>query len=245
MKELNLYVLAGGVHLEPGGQPIEPYYDAGGNLHADFRLSADGEYLALVQPDGTVAHQYVPEYPQQYTDVSYGLAQVVTEFVPEKVELSYLVPSDGSLGTTWTEKSFDESSWTGGLQIPPVLVTEAGTGTPDYVEIENLHSEPVDTSGWVVAVNRPNLGITGVAGWSALPSQMDVGEVICWDDVDARWGHLWEGRTEGDDYKNIPFSNYGPGWVMIVDDEGRVVDFVAWGDNEGDIANMAGTGDGF
>jgi len=43
-------------------------------LHTNFKLSAGGEYLALVRPDETIAHEYAPEYPQQLTDVSYGLA---------------------------------------------------------------------------------------------------------------------------------------------------------------------------
>ena len=48
---------------------------AGQELHANFKLDAGGEYLALVQADGsTVAHEYAPRYPQQYLDVGYGLA---------------------------------------------------------------------------------------------------------------------------------------------------------------------------
>src|SRR5690606_41145562 len=35
-------------------------------LHANFKLSADGEYLALIKPDGkTVCHAYAPKYPNQ------------------------------------------------------------------------------------------------------------------------------------------------------------------------------------
>ena len=43
-------------------------------LHANFSLSADGEYLALVRPDGTtVEHAYAPAFPEQFPDISYGL----------------------------------------------------------------------------------------------------------------------------------------------------------------------------
>jgi len=43
-------------------------------LHTNFLLSADGEYLALVRPDGqTVASEYAPEFSEQVTDVSYGI----------------------------------------------------------------------------------------------------------------------------------------------------------------------------
>lgn len=45
-------------------------------LHTNFALSADGEYLGLIKPDGvTVAHEYAPRFPAQSDDVSYGLVQ--------------------------------------------------------------------------------------------------------------------------------------------------------------------------
>ena len=47
---------------------------APGELHTDFKLSASGEFLALIKPDGTsVATEFAPEYPSQGTDISYGL----------------------------------------------------------------------------------------------------------------------------------------------------------------------------
>ena len=45
---------------------------AGQPLHTSFELDGDGEYLALVAPDGvTIATEYAPA--KQYPDVSYGL----------------------------------------------------------------------------------------------------------------------------------------------------------------------------
>jgi len=45
-------------------------------LHANFSLNADGEYLALVMPDGvTIASQFTPQFPQQYSGYSYGVFQ--------------------------------------------------------------------------------------------------------------------------------------------------------------------------
>ncbi|HEV8542937.1 MAG TPA: lamin tail domain-containing protein [Verrucomicrobiae bacterium] len=41
-------------------------------LHTNFSLSETGEYLALVQPDGTIATEFSPAYPSQRPDVSYG-----------------------------------------------------------------------------------------------------------------------------------------------------------------------------
>jgi len=48
----------------------------GARLHTSFQLSAGGEYLALVKPDGvTIASEFAPVFPQQMPDVSFGFAQ--------------------------------------------------------------------------------------------------------------------------------------------------------------------------
>src|SRR5438094_1730384 len=50
----------------------------GAPLHTDFSLKASGEYLALINPSGSVATEFGPKFPEQFPDVSYGLAQDVT-----------------------------------------------------------------------------------------------------------------------------------------------------------------------
>ncbi len=48
--------------------------DPQGNPHTNFSLSGGGEYLAIVQPDGsTIDDQITPEYPPQFRDISYGI----------------------------------------------------------------------------------------------------------------------------------------------------------------------------
>ncbi|MDO8629283.1 MAG: lamin tail domain-containing protein, partial [Phycisphaerales bacterium] len=50
--------------------------DPAGELHTNFDLDADGEYLALVMPDGTtIVSQFAPKFPKQIDDVSYGVTQ--------------------------------------------------------------------------------------------------------------------------------------------------------------------------
>ncbi len=47
---------------------------AGATLHTNFALSAAGEYLGLIKPDGvTVAFEFSPEYPALEDDTSYGM----------------------------------------------------------------------------------------------------------------------------------------------------------------------------
>jgi hypothetical protein len=85
-------------------------------LHTDFSLKASGEYLALLKPDASVATEFAPVFPPQYPDVSYGLAQDVTTntLVPSGALARVRIPTDGSLGTTWTQIGFNDSTWTAG-----------------------------------------------------------------------------------------------------------------------------------
>lgn len=47
--------------------------DPAAELHTSFALSAEGEYLGLIQPDGvTAAAEFAPAFPAQRVDVSYG-----------------------------------------------------------------------------------------------------------------------------------------------------------------------------
>ena len=45
---------------------------AGGELHTDFKLDADGESVLLVRPDGVTIASGFPGYPPQEQDTSYG-----------------------------------------------------------------------------------------------------------------------------------------------------------------------------
>lgn len=114
--------------LEPGeylvvfasNKNIETYIDPAGYLHADFSLNAEGEYLALTDPNETIIHEYSPQYPRQVEDVSFGLlssATTVTLVGPAQAT-SALVPTNGALDApavgvapAWTLPTFNDSSW--------------------------------------------------------------------------------------------------------------------------------------
>jgi hypothetical protein len=46
--------------------------DTGDELHTNFKLKADGEYLGLFDTTGTVVSDFTPKFPSQTADVSYG-----------------------------------------------------------------------------------------------------------------------------------------------------------------------------
>lgn len=71
----------GSVTINPGqylvvfasGQETNDFVDDLGYLHTNFRLNADGDFLAIVEPDGkTISHQY-SLYPPQRENFSYGI----------------------------------------------------------------------------------------------------------------------------------------------------------------------------
>ncbi|MDC0936695.1 lamin tail domain-containing protein, partial [Pirellulales bacterium] len=86
---------------------------AGQNLHTNFALSEQGEYLALVQPDGaTIADAFAP-FPEQVADVSYGRGgqTLISEnLVGEQAPVKALVPDAGT-SSTWYAPGFDDSTW--------------------------------------------------------------------------------------------------------------------------------------
>jgi hypothetical protein len=69
----------------------------GAPLHTNFRLAEEGEYLALVRPDGiSIASQFSPAFPPQFADVSYGLPTNSTSY-------SYLAfPTPGTTNSAGT-----------------------------------------------------------------------------------------------------------------------------------------------
>lgn len=117
----------------------------GGELHANFKLSANGEYLALVEPDGLTIHDEIaPAYPVQYAGVSFGrLADGTTGYFSEPTPAAENGPTtfDGFVEDVVTvdkPRGFYENPF-------PVTLT---TSNPDLSIRYTLDgSPPTETSG--------------------------------------------------------------------------------------------------
>ncbi len=83
-------------------------------LHANFKLAADGGYLGLFQPGGTLAYHYQP-YPAQYEDKPYGIQHTVatTPLIAANATLRYWVPTATSSpsNATWTARTYNDGTW--------------------------------------------------------------------------------------------------------------------------------------
>ncbi len=87
----------------------------GARLHTNFKLDGQGEYLALVRPDGSIASEFAP-FPQQVSGVSYGLGVLSTNstLVPTNALVRVRIPSSGGDGTNWLYAGFNDGAWTVG-----------------------------------------------------------------------------------------------------------------------------------
>ncbi|MEX2381479.1 MAG: CotH kinase family protein [Opitutales bacterium] len=117
---------------------------AGSELHTNFSLSSDGEYLGLIEPDGeTVAHDYAPEYPPQLRDISYGIVLNIesTTFLTQGAPVKWHVPLDAEeMPFDWKEPELDAGAWAdgttglgfgdGAAHLPPGTVGNVALGKP-------------------------------------------------------------------------------------------------------------------
>jgi hypothetical protein len=108
--------------------------DSLGNLHTNFSLNVDAEYVALVRPNLTVASEYGADgqvYPPQRTDISYGIANetasmtLVSQIDSARV---HVPTSAAQFPQNWYERDFDDSNWQAGSSaigfdapLPPQL----------------------------------------------------------------------------------------------------------------------------
>ena len=111
-----------------------------GNLHTNFKLSANPGYLALTQDiagGGVQVVQAFNPYPQQATDVAYGASVMVTNtaLIASGAAAKTLVPTVGnggnSLADAWkgaaANEPFNEAAWTAGTTA--VGFANAGVAT--------------------------------------------------------------------------------------------------------------------
>ena len=100
------------------GQATNDFIDSGGNIHTNFRLDANGEYLALVGPGGGAADivsEYLPggtEYPEQQTDISFGVGQQSTSTTLIDVGVTADVHVPTGEVANWNQLGFTpDGSW--------------------------------------------------------------------------------------------------------------------------------------
>lgn len=106
---------------------------ADSELHTNFKLSAEGESLILVSPDGVSSSSF--EFPSQVADFSYGAtpANNTLTLISDSAPARVLVPDSSDNGTVWRNPTFDDSSWReGNLGVG----FERGSGFEDEINLD-------------------------------------------------------------------------------------------------------------
>ena len=108
-------------------------------LHTNFSLRQEGEYLALVRPDGvTVQQDFGPAYPDQDDDRGYGPIFNRTTLLAEGASGAYRVPTQAAhIAADWRTAAATPSGWTSGqpsgygfgLLVPGMTVTMRAKNT--------------------------------------------------------------------------------------------------------------------
>ncbi len=101
-----LLVFASGKNRTPAQQ---------GSLHANFRLEAAGEFLALFPPASTLpATAFTPAFPPQEDDVAYGFpALPASQSLLQGARVSVRIPTGpADLSPGWTTGADGDAAWT-------------------------------------------------------------------------------------------------------------------------------------
>ena len=150
-------------------------------LHTNFKLSAGGEYLALSRPDGSIATEISPAFPQQYPDVSYGVSTRIasTILAASNAPVLYRIPTNATDDAAWTLPGFAAQNWANGTNG---LGYETGYFDPleESFALKVLDTQPVcywrlnETNG-AGAVNIGTQGVEYEAGYLGGIIQGDAG----------------------------------------------------------------------
>jgi hypothetical protein len=90
-------------------------FDPAGTLHTNFQLEKEGEYLALVAPNGvTKVTEFAPTFPPQEEDRSYGSAVPIATgtTIAAGAPCRYTIPAADIID--WNTLAFSDVGWTDG-----------------------------------------------------------------------------------------------------------------------------------
>ncbi len=118
----------------------------GSELHTNFSLSSNGEYLALVKPDGfTRVSEFAPGYPAQRVDVSYGF-----DF-EAAADGFFTIPTPGAANATGFADFVADTSFSvdRGIYENPVSVVIASETPGAEIRYTLDNSKPTQSTGMV------------------------------------------------------------------------------------------------
>ncbi|MCX8157985.1 MAG: lamin tail domain-containing protein [Verrucomicrobiae bacterium] len=143
-------------------------------LHANFELAAEGEFLALT--DGqAVVHGFVPTYPPQSEDISYGIARrvMVASLLDRSVPQILIPASAGQWDNRWAMPDFVPSGlwFTGAVPAAVGYDTNKGSGVAANVALSGTASQSTTLSSYSasLAINGSTSDFTHTTSADSAP----------------------------------------------------------------------------
>ncbi|MCA9196118.1 MAG: CotH kinase family protein, partial [Planctomycetales bacterium] len=203
--------------------------------HTNFRLSSDGEYLALVRPDLSIAHAYSPSYPAQFTDVSFGISFVDGQLQPgQQRYFPHATPGEAnSAGVTQLPPTVEIQANSGYFDAPlsVTLASDRTGATIRYTVDGNIPDESSPIYQGPVTIDTTTVLRAVAFGDDAVPSEIATKTFIYLDDVltqtgaglPEEWGYF---DDQGPPRPARAQANYGmdPDVVNDPDYSGRIKD---------------------
>ena len=125
--------------LDPGGLMFvyasnKDRRDATVALHTNFRLSSAGEFVALVDADGSTIVDALRPFPPQASGVTYGRAsaETVTPLIDGEAAARFVAPTAEIDPTDWTSAEFEDFAWTEGTASLGYAVDPFESPLDDY-----------------------------------------------------------------------------------------------------------------
>ena len=185
--ELSRWTFPPGTILSPGGylvvfasgQSVDDYVDAGGHLHTNFALRSEGEFLALVAPDGrTTVTEFSPGYPEQKEDTAYGTNGFFLEPTPG-------APNEGAGVLDFVEDT--AFSVDRGFYQQPVSVdiTSSTTGARIYYTVDGTEPSPRNGTLYTAPVTVATTTVLRAAAFKDgfAPTNVDTHTYLFLDDI--------------------------------------------------------------
>ena len=217
-----LWTFPAGARIAPGGFLVvfasgKNRTNPAANLHTNFFLDADGDYLALLSPAGAIIREFAPGYPAQTSGVSYG-------FAPGGGAAGYFKPPTpgAANGTAYvglvkdTTFSVDRGFYDAPIDVaitcttPGVTIRYTLDGSAPTASTGTVYSAPVHLTG------TTNLRAAAfLAGWA--PSNVDthtylyIAQVIAQPAAPAGFPATWAGTPA--DYEMDPDVTTAPAYA--------------------------------
>jgi len=149
--------------LAPQGRVVifasnKDFVAGNGQLHTNFKLTAAGDYLALVGPNGlTISWQVAPQYPPQFKDISFGTDPV------SGLQVYMDAPTPGAANNEGESQ----------VLLKPTFSVSGGTFSDDF-DLVMTSSEPAAEIRYTMDGSAPTAGSTLYTGAITIVSSTSI-----------------------------------------------------------------------